>query len=742
MVKSKANRWNYKFLILFFTVSACIILAVFVGFILNETIVYTHFFYIPILLAGVWYRKKAIYVALFLSFFYILVTLFSPQAGLSVHVFERSAIFVVVAYVIGIVSEKRAKVEKEITRERDKFQKILSTISETIFIIDRDFKVLELSKPQLRAGIEMEDDIPGLYRRIPPRLLIEREAVIGKKCYKGFWGKEKICDDCPVPSVFKNGEGARKVGSFVLADGTMMYLDVEYVPVFDEKGDVIQVIGDRRDITERKRMEEKLKRAEEQLRETKDYLDDIIKSSADAIVVVDMEGIVRSWNKAAEDYMGYTADEVIGTSNKKFFADPEEAERIMEIVQRDGELKNNYRTTVLTKDKKPVHISMSAGLLRDKNGVPVGTVRVSRDVTKEVELEEKIKEERDNLNLILESMDDGVYIVSKDYEVEFMNKVLIDEFGKQVGSICYKVFHNREDPCPLCKNMGVMKGETVRWEWHSHRMNKTYDLIETPLRNVDGSISKLTIFRDISERKRIEDELRETCEKLAELDKMKRDFLNVAYHEMRSPLAPIVGYASLLERCEIPDKGRKYVSNIERCARELEKMINRMLELARIDSRKVELILEEFSIPEAVQEVVKSVEPEAKAKKQVLSTVVPGIEIQADKQKTVAIFSNLISNAIKYTPEGGRIDIMVEDRGENIRVCVTDTGIGIPEEHLPKIFERFYMVDTSLTRKSGSLGLGLSIVKEYVKLHGGIVWATSEVGKGSKFVFIMPKRQK
>jgi len=84
----------------------------------------------------------------------------------------------------------------------------------------------------------------------------------------------------------------------------------------------------------------------------------------------------------------------------------------------------------------------------------------------------------------------------------------------------------------------------------------------------------------------------------------------------------------------------------------------------------------------------------------------------------------------------------VEDRGEDIRACVADTGIGIPEEHLPKIFERFYMVDTSLTRKSGSLGLGLSIVKEYVKLHGGIVWARSEVGKGSEFFFTIPKRQK
>jgi signal transduction histidine kinase len=101
----------------------------------------------------------------------------------------------------------------------------------------------------------------------------------------------------------------------------------------------------------------------------------------------------------------------------------------------------------------------------------------------------------------------------------------------------------------------------------------------------------------------------------------------------------------------------------------------------------------------------------------------------------------LISNAIRYTGEGGRIDVMVEDRGEDIYACVADTGIGIPEEHLPKIFERFYMVDTSLTRKSGSLGLGLSIVKEYVKLHGGRVWATSDLGKWSKFSFTMPKGQ-
>jgi len=222
---------------------------------------------------------------------------------------------------------------------------------------------------------------------------------------------------------------------------------------------------------------------------------------------------------------------------------------------------------------------------------------------------------------------------------------------------------------------------------------------------------------------------------------MKRDFLNVAYHEMRSPLAPIVGYASLLESCELPDKGRRYLANIEQSAKELDMMINRMLQLATIDGKKIVLVVEEVHLSEVVQEVVKGVEPAAKKKNLVISMAVPEIEIQADKEKTAAIFSNLISNAIKYTEEGGKIGISAEDTGEDIRVCITDTGIGISKEHLPKVFERFYMVDTSLTRKPGSLGLGLSIVKEYVNLHGGKVWATSESGKGSKFFFIMPKRQ-
>ena len=260
----------------------------------------------------------------------------------------------------------------------------------------------------------------------------------------------------------------------------------------------------------------------------------------------------------------------------------------------------------------------------------------------------------------------------------------------------------------------------------------------------ENFVHTISIFANITERKATEDALHAAYEKLKELDKLKTDFLNVAYHDLRSPLAPIVGYASLLEQDKLSEKQKKYVRIIEKSASQLEEMINRMLEVTRIETGKVELALEHVSIAEIVEEVLERTKPQVDAKKQAVSTVVPeGIEVEGDKQKITAIFDNLISNAIRYTGEKGRIDIMVEDRKDegDIRVCVADTGAGIPEEQLPRIFERFYTVSTSSARKGG-LGLGLAIVKGYTELHGGRVWVTSELGKGSKFWFTLPKRRR
>ena len=242
-----------------------------------------------------------------------------------------------------------------------------------------------------------------------------------------------------------------------------------------------------------------------------------------------------------------------------------------------------------------------------------------------------------------------------------------------------------------------------------------------------------------NERKHAEETLRESHEKLKELNKMKTDFLNVAYHEMRSPLGPILASASLLEQGYLTAKQKRLIYIIEQSVKQLEKLINQLLEITRIDAGQVELRLKVVSIPEIVKNVLGYLKPLADAKKQSITIDVPeGIEIEGDEQKITAIFDNLVSNAIKYTEKNGRIDINVADRGEDIVVSIADTGIGISEEQLSRVFERFFMADTTLSRKGG-LGLGLSIVKEYVKLHGGNVWGTSELGKGSNFFFTLVK---
>lgn len=168
-VSRKAKPNNKLLFILLFTIVACVLLAFYVGFIRGAAVVYTHLFYIPILLGGVWYCRKAVYVALFLGMTHILMTYFSLGYFVT-GTFERAIIFIVVAYVLGFVCEKKTKSEEETVRERDKSQKILDTVSEAISIFDRDLNVIEVNSARLKI------------------FDVKREDVIGKKCYNMTFG--------------------------------------------------------------------------------------------------------------------------------------------------------------------------------------------------------------------------------------------------------------------------------------------------------------------------------------------------------------------------------------------------------------------------------------------------------------------------------------------------------------------------------------------------------------------------
>jgi PAS domain S-box-containing protein len=163
----------------------------------------------------------------------------------------------------------------------------------------------------------------------------------------------------------------------------------------------------------------------------------------------------------------------------------------------------------------------------DHRGNISGAVEFARDITERKQVEETLRIERDNLRNIFESIEDGIYIVNQEYNIQYVNQALIKDFGPYEGVKCYRYFHDRDEVCPWCKNQDVWAGKTVRWEWYSFKNEKTYDLIDTPMTLPDGSIVKLEIFRDITDMKQSEDALKESEEKYRTLSEQSTDSIYI-----------------------------------------------------------------------------------------------------------------------------------------------------------------------------------------------------------------------
>ncbi|OQY26081.1 MAG: hypothetical protein B6I34_00610 [Anaerolineaceae bacterium 4572_32.1] len=238
-------------------------------------------------------------------------------------------------------------------------------------------------------------------------------------------------------------------------------------------------------------------------------------------------------------------------------------------------------------------------------------------------------------------------------------------------------------------------------------------------------------------------ELQRAYDDLAEMDQVKSEFVAIASHELRTPLNVILGYASFLKQDLRGDAGNQ-LEIVLQSAMRLRSLIDDMVNLRYLDTGEAreQLEAEEFPLHQLLADVVQEFSTMAEAKRLSLEVRRPArpLKIMADRRKLYLVLANLLSNAIKFTNEGGKVMIIAKLRGSEVWVSVRDTGIGIPANKLTKIFERFFQVESSLTRQSEGMGLGLSIAKGMVELHGGRIWAQSVEGRGSAFTFALPLR--
>ncbi|MFP2924516.1 ATP-binding protein [Pyxidicoccus sp. 3LG] len=295
-------------------------------------------------------------------------------------------------------------------------------------------------------------------------------------------------------------------------------------------------------------------------------------------------------------------------------------------------------------------------------------------------------------------------------------------------------------------------GAPVAWDSNGDGWPEEHfvDFFYTPLRSLGGDVEGvLIVISIVDERVRAEGERARLLgrEKAAraeaeEANRLKDEFLSTVSHELRTPLTSMLGWVQMLRLGRLSgEKRERALETIERNARAQAQLIEDLLDVSRIMTGKLRLDVAPVDVSAVVEQALESVRPAAEARGVYLRSVLDSSgSVQGDATRLQQVVWNLLSNAVKFTPRGGRVQVFVERRDAAVEVTVADTGQGIPPDFLPHVFERFRQADAGTTRKHGGLGLGLSIVRHLVEMHGGSVHVSSEgVGRGSTFLVRLPR---
>ncbi|MCX5800132.1 MAG: ATP-binding protein [Candidatus Eisenbacteria bacterium] len=412
-----------------------------------------------------------------------------------------------------------------------------------------------------------------------------------------------------------------------------------------------------------------LKERQEDISAQEVYLESVMSSMTDSLIVVNPDATLRSVNRAALDLLGYREEELIGQPVKNIFLQEEEKEegkeeesmlhRYFQEIITAG-VAYNIGLTFLTKQDKAIPVNFS-GAAMQQNGQIIGIVGVARDMRQ-------------------------IMAIIGDLEEK---KIELEERSKNLTRMQRAMLHMMGD-------LDIAKKEAERAE-----------------------------------------------KELKKLDQLKKDFISTVSHELRTPLAITKeGIRLILDGItgEMNDKQEKILSiagsNIDRLAR----IIDGLLDLSKIESGKVELKRGLVDIAGMIRQVASSFELNLKGKPLELRINVPKKQIDAfvDPDKLIQVFTNLIGNAFKFT-DSGYIEVSLQEREKEIECVVVDTGLGITEEDMPKVFSKFEQFGRLPGPGEKGTGLGLAITKGIIELHGGKIWVESEPGQGAKFSFVLPK---
>jgi PAS domain S-box-containing protein len=630
----------------------------------------------------------------------------------------------------------RKQAEEKLRLSEERFRLLVEGVQDyALFMLDPQGNVATWNAGAERLNGYTAGEIIGQhFSRLYPKEAVERG-----------WPEEELRRATAEGRLEDEGWRVRK-------DGSRFWANVVITAMRDDAGTLRGFAKVTRDLTDRKQAEESARRllqeeaareaVEEHAREIERQREELrvtLASIGDAVIVTDMNGAVTFMNPVAVVLTGWEPQEAVGRPLEQIFRIVnEETRRPVESpvakVLREGVVVGLANHTVLiARDGREVPIDDSGAPIRGEGGAVAGVVLVFRDVTEA----RRAVEARLHLAAIVESSDDA--IISKNLAgiITSWNKGAERLYGYTAAEIVGKplsllVPPDHPDELPEIMER-IRRGERVE-HFETQRVRKDGSRVDvsltvSPITDAEGKVVGASkIARDITARK--------------EEDRRKSEFLALLAHELRNPLAPLRNGLQVLRLAGNSAQAAEQARGMmERQLHHLVRLVDDLLDVSRISRGKLHLHKGRITLASVVGDVLELCEQAVQQHGQELTVTLPDepVYVDADKTRLAQALWNLLSNAVKYSDRGGRIWLTVRREGDEAVISVKDTGVGIPAAMLPRVFDMFTQVDRSLEKSQGGLGVGLTIVKRLVEMHGGTVEAHSEGhGMGSEFVVRLP----
>jgi PAS domain S-box-containing protein len=520
-----------------------------------------------------------------------------------------------------------------------------------------------------------------------------------------------------------------------------------------------------RDITRRKRNERLLKEYSEkmealvdkkaiEIKESEEKFRNIVENSNDVVMLTLPDGIISYMSPACFSVLGYDPEDLVGKRPAIFH--PDDLENVNKTLSNalNGAKGSDFEYRVITKTGETRWVSHSWSPIIENGKVKL-IVSVVRGITERKKMEVALKQERDMLEAVTENIGAGLTIISRDYRILWVNKFLKQVYGDIEHKLCYLTYERRNEICPNC---GVKKvwEEGAAYDAHETSIKDDkgnpvwIELVVTPIKDKNGTvIAALELAVDITEKKRLQSELAEYSQKLEKLveqrtEQLKRtqaklvkserlaaigELAAMVGHDLRNPLTGIKGAAYYLKTkhgAELGAKGKEILETIEKAIDHSNKIINDLLDyskdltLEHVNTNPKLLLKNALSLVEVPERI------------KIIDATEDKLEIKVDMVNMSRVFVNIITNAIDAMPESGTLTITSKAVKDNVKIIFNDTGTGMSEETLSKLWSPLF------TTKAKGMGFGLSICKRIVEAHGGKISVESIIGKGTTVTVTIP----